>query len=170
MLQRRQEFVTRRKSVAGEFAISTKRSHVTVMTTSQTAPPTAKTIRLIHASLITGTVLFAIVTQVWLRPAWAELGAFPPELVRLLLGVGVALCAASLFFRGRVPRKSGDESADRFWTRANAPAMITWSLANGAGLISVLAYAKSGDIAAIAVAAIAVLFLAALRPGYFERR
>lgn len=140
------------------------------MTTSQPAPPTAKTIRLIHASLITGTVLFAIVSEVWLRPAMADLGEFRPGLVRLLLGVAVALCAASLLFRGRVPRKSGDESADRFWSRASAPAMITWSLANGAGLISVLAYAKSGDIAAIVVAAIAMVLLAALNPGYFERR
>ena len=140
------------------------------MTSSQTAPPTAKTIRLIHASLITGTVLFAIVSQLWLRPAMADLGEFAPSLVRLLLGVAVALCAASLFFRGRVPRKSGDESADRFWSRATAPAMITWSLANGAGLLSVLAYAKSGDIAAIGVAAIAVVLLASLHPGFFERR
>lgn len=152
------------------FAILTKPSHLGVMTTSQTAPPTAKTIRLSHASLMTGTVLFAIVSQVWLRPAMAERGEFTPGLVRLLLSVAVALCAASLLSRGRVPRKAGDESVDRFWSRAIAPAMIVWLLANGAGLISVLAYAKSGDIAAIAVAAIAIVFLAALRPGYFERR
>lgn len=140
------------------------------MTTSQGTPPTAKTIRLIHASLIIGTVLFGIVTQVWLRPSMAGSGELSPGLVRLLLGVAVALCAASLLFRGRVPRKSGDESADRFWSRANVPAMITWSLANGAGLLSVVAYLRSGDIAAIAVAAIAVVFLASLHPGYFERR
>lgn len=100
----------------------------------------------------------------------ADFGDFTPGLVRLLLGVAVALCAASLVFRGRVPRKSGDESADRFWMRATAPATITWVLANGAGLISVLAYAKSGAVAAIGVAVVAVLLLAALNPGYFERR
>lgn len=100
----------------------------------------------------------------------ADFGELTPGVVHLLLGVAVALCALSLLFRTRVPRKSSDESADHFWMRATAPAMITWALANGAGLISVLAYGKSGDIAAIAVAAIAVLFLAALNPGYFERR
>ena len=140
------------------------------MTTSQTAPPSAKSIRLIHASLITGTVLFAIVAHFLMRPRLEELGILPPEVVRLLLGAAVALCALSLFFRGRVPRKSTDESADHFWIRATPPAMITWALLNGAGLVSVLAYGKSGDSTAIAVAAVAVLFLAAINPGYFERR
>lgn len=48
--------------------------------------------------------------------------------------------------------------------------MISWALVEGAGLVSVLAYGKSGDAAAIAVAAIAVLFLVSLHPRYFERR
>ena len=100
----------------------------------------------------------------------ADFGVLTPGLVRLLLGVAVVLCAVALLFRGRVPRKSTDESADHFWVRATAPAMITWALVDGAGLISVLAYGKSGYAAALAVAAIAVLFLLALNPGYFERR
>ena len=140
------------------------------MTTSQTAPPSAKSIRLIHASLISGVLLFGIVAHFWLRPGMADFGEFTPGLVHVLLGVAVANCALALFFRGRVPRKSTDESADHFWVRAAVPAMVTWALVEGAGLVSVLAYGKSGNAAAIAVAAIAVLFLVSLNPRYYERR
>ena len=140
------------------------------MTTSQTAAPSAKSVRLIHASLIAGIVLFAIVTYFLVRPGMANDGDFAPSVVRILLGVAVGMCALTLLFRRLVPRKSANESADLFWSRATKLAIATWQLSTGAGLLSVIVYMRSGDVTALAIAAIAVLFLLTMNPRSFERR
>jgi hypothetical protein len=152
------------------FAIPAERTHLEVMTTSQTAGASAKSVRLIHASLVAGTTLFAIVTYFLLRPSMANAGDFTPGVVRTLLGVAVGMCALALFFRRLVPRKSANESTDLFWSRATRLAFSTWQLSTGAGLLAVIAYLRSGDVTALAIAAIAVLFLLTMNPRSFERR
>ena len=140
------------------------------MISSRTTAPTAKSIRLIHAALITGVLLFALVAHFVLRPTLAASPQFSPALVRALLGVAVTLCAVSLLLRQRVPRKSTDESADLFWTRANTPAMVTWATIEGASLLAVFLYGQTSEPGAVGVAAIAVLIFVWINPGYFERR
>ena len=140
------------------------------MTTSQTVAASAKSVRLIHASLIAGIVLFALVTYFLVRPGMANAGDFTPGVVRILLAVAVGMCALTLLFRRLVPRKSANESADLFWSRATRVAIATWQLSTGAGLLSVIVYMRSGDVTALAIAAIAVLFLLTMNPRSFERR
>lgn len=76
-----------------------------------------------------------------------------------LLGVALAGCALSLLLSRRVPRLSDGETADSFWERAGQPALISWALLEGAGLLGVVLYSQTGSTAAISVAAVAVLFL-----------
>ena len=87
-----------------------------------------------------------------------------------LLGASLAGCAVSLLLSRRVPRPTSGESADSFWKRAGQPALISWALLEGAGLLAVVLYSQTGSSAAISVAAVAVFILVLLNPAYFEKR
>jgi hypothetical protein len=140
------------------------------MTAPQGAAPAAKTIRLIHAAMVTGVLLFAVVGHFFLRPAMANSGDLPPIMLRTLLGVALGACALSLVLRRRVPQRSTDESVNLYWTTAATPALLTWAPLEGASLLAIFLYARTGAQTTIAVAAIAVLLFVALNPAYLERR
>lgn len=140
------------------------------MLVRQTPAAPAKQIRLIHASLVMGVLLFALVSHFVLRASAPDSGEFSPGLVRVLLAVALGLLALSLFFRRRVPRRSTDESADLYWTRATGAAMVTWAFIEGASLLSVFLYGQTGAPGAVGVAAVAVVLFLWLNPAYLERR
>ena len=140
------------------------------MTAPQAAAPTAKTIGLIHAAMVTGLLLFALVGHFVLRPAMANSGDLPPVMLRAFLGVALGACALSLFLRRRIPQRPSDESVDLFWTTAATPALLTWAPLDGAGLLAVFLYARTGASPTIAVAAVAMLLFVALNPAHLERR
>ena len=140
------------------------------MTASQGAAPTAKNIRLIHAAMVTGVLLFAVVGHFVLRPAMANSGDLPPIMLGTLLGVALGACALSLVLRRRVPQRSSDESVNLYWATAATPALLTWAAVEGASLLAIFLYARTGAQATIAVAVIAVLLFVALNPAYLERR
>ena len=140
------------------------------MTAPQGAAPTAKTIRLIHAAMVTGLLLFALVGHFVLRPTMANSGDLPPVMLRAFLGVALGACALSLLLRRRIPPRSSDESVDLFWTTAATPALLTWAPLEGASLLAVFLYARTGAPPTIAVAAVAVLLFVALNPAHLERR
>jgi hypothetical protein len=140
-----------------------------------TAPPpaaaTSKTIRIIHAALVTGVLLFGLVGHFVMRPSLtAGSSEFPPALLPGLLGVALAVCVLSLVLRRRIPRRPADESADLFWVKAVAPAMITWASLEAASLLSIFLYVRTGSPAAIAVAALAVALFVVFNPANLERR
>ncbi len=139
------------------------------MTAPQTPAPPAKTVRLVHAAMVFGVLLFAVVSHFVLRPSMASSGDLPPFMLRALLGVAFGACALSLVLRPRIPRRASDESADLYWTRAARPALITWAPLEGASLVAVFLYARTGALITIAVAALAVLLFVALNPAYLER-
>jgi hypothetical protein len=139
------------------------------MTTPQMTPPTSKTARLIHGASVAGVLLFAIVSHFVLRPINADSGGLAPA-NRVLLGLSLAACVLSLLLRGRVPKRSSDESADLFWSVAGPLAMPVWAALEAAGLLAVLVYTRTRSIAAVAVAAVALLLFIVLNPGYFEGR
>jgi len=140
------------------------------MTAPQANAPTAKTARLIHAALVTGVLLFAIVGHFVLKPVSADSVGLAPAMVPLLLGLSLGAGALSLPLQRRVPKRSTDESADLFWRTAGTPAMLVWAALDAAGLLAVFVYARTRSIAAVAVAAVALLIFIVLNPGYFERR
>jgi hypothetical protein len=139
------------------------------MTTPQAAGPPAKTIRLIHAAMVTGVLLLAAVGHFVLRPTMANSGDLPPSMLRTFLGVALGACALSLVLRRRVPQRSTDESVDLYWTKAASPALLTWAPLEAASLLAIYLYARTGAQSTIAVAAVAVLLFVALNPARFER-
>lgn len=126
--------------------------------------------RLMHAAMVTGVLLFAIVGHFQLRPTMANAGVFPPATVNALLGVALGACVLAVLLRRRVPQKSRDDSSDSYWTTARTPAMLMWAPLEGACLLSVVLYVNTGAQSAIAVLAIAVVLFIALNPASLERR
>jgi hypothetical protein len=122
-----------------------------------------------HSALVTGIVLFFVVVQFVLKPAMATTKALAPMLVNGLLCVALVACALALVLRRRVPQRSRDESADLFWTRAATPALRTWALLEGASLLTVYLYARSGGPAPIGVALVAITLFIVFNPSYLER-
>src|SRR5690349_23288414 len=111
------------------------------MTSPTTTPPPAKTIRLLHASLTTGVLLFGLVAHFFMRPKMGQDAPFPPTIASGLLVAALCACAMALVLRRRVARRSRGESADLFWTTATAPAMITWAVLEGASFLALITYA-----------------------------
>ena len=140
------------------------------MIAQQTTQPTAKTIGLIHAALVTGVILFALVAHFVILPAATTSGEFPAVVARLLLGLSLGAMVLALLLRRRVPQRQTDESADLFWTAAATPAVIVWAPLEAASLLGVFVYSRTGSVPAIAVAAVAILLLVVMNPAYLERR
>lgn len=140
------------------------------MRPARAVAPTAKSVRLIHLSLLAGVLLFAGVAQFVLRPASGNGVAFTPGVVSALLGAALLSCGLSLLLLRVMPRRSADESADLFWTRASTPAITAWAPAEGGILLAVIVYWQSGSSAAIVVGVIGLLIFIWLRPGRLERR
>ena len=141
------------------------------MTTPQAIAAPARTMRLIHAAMITGVILFALVAHFVMRPTMtAPNGMSAPAVQRTMLGVALAACAVALLLRRRVPPRSANESADSYWSSAARPAaMLMWAPLEGACLTSIVLYANTGAPAAVAVWAIAVVLFAVLNPGSLEK-
>ena len=139
------------------------------MTTSQTTVQPAKTTRLIHAAMVTGVLLFALLVYFLLRPAQEISQDLPPIVPQVLLGVSLGACAVSLWFRRRVPQRSTDESADLFWTTATTPALLTWAFLEVASLTALVAWWLTGAALALPVAGVAILMFVVLNPARLER-
>jgi hypothetical protein len=137
--------------------------------TPQAPAAPARAVRLIHTALVMGVLLFAVVVQFVLRPTLVGSTELPPLVVTVLVGSAFVACALSLVFRQRVPRRSADESADLFWTRATAPAIRVWALLEGASLLAVYVYARTGAPAPVGVALVAVALFIVLNPAYLEK-
>lgn len=138
------------------------------MTTTQRRVGPASVSRMIHGALVTGCVLFVLVTHFLVLPNRTD--RLPPNVIYALLG-GAALAIALSFavLRPRVPLRSTDESADLYWSRASAPALIAWSAAEGGALLSIVAYMLSGSGIAIGASVLSIAVLVALHPRTFER-
>ena len=139
------------------------------MTTPQSTAATSRTIRIIHAAIGAGALVFALVGHFVLRPAMADSG-LPPLVPRLLLGAAIGAGALSFLLRKRVPRRPPDASADLFWATAATWALLTWASLEAATVLAVLAYALASSQHAAAVATVAMILFAVTNPAYLERR
>jgi hypothetical protein len=127
-------------------------------------------IRLIHAAQIAGVVLFALVSHFVLRPSMAGSPTLPAFVPALLVGLSLAALGSSFLLGKRIPRRSSEESASLYWATAATPALLTWTPLEAAGLLGVFVYALTGSPAVLGIAAVAVICMAILNPGYLERR
>ncbi len=140
------------------------------MPTSGTPIAPARTTRFIHAAMFAGVVLLGLVTHLLKAKVPATATPLPAVLVNLLPGFSLAVCVAALFLRRSVPRRASDESADLFWSRAMAPALVMWALLEGAGLLDVIVYWQNGSETALALAVVVGTVFVVLNPAMLERR
>jgi hypothetical protein len=140
------------------------------MPTPRNEASVALTTRFIHGSLIAGVVIFGLIVQFIFRQQTTPQPSLPPIVVTLIPGVSLALCAAALFLRRIVPRRASDESADLFWQRVLAPAMIVWAVLEAAGLIGVIGYWMGDSVPALGAAAASVVVSIFLNPTVLEAR
>jgi hypothetical protein len=133
----------------------------------QTARP-ALVARLIHASLVSGCVIFGLVIHFVARPQ--RTGTLPVPALYGLLGVSLGALLLSLaVLRPRVPLKSSDESADLYWTRALTAALLACSAKEADALLAMAAYLLDGAMIALAMGAVATGAMIVLNPRTFER-
>ncbi|HJP59621.1 MAG TPA: hypothetical protein VJ865_06465 [Gemmatimonadaceae bacterium] len=130
---------------------------------------TARSVRIVHAAMAAGMILFGIIAHFVLAPNANPSGALATR-VPVALAAALGLCAVSFLLLKRVPRATAGESTDSFWMRAASPAQITWALLEGAALLCIVLYSQTGSKTAIAVALIPIVILILLKPAYFERR
>lgn len=140
------------------------------MPSTAEAQSPARVARLIHASLIIGQVLFAAVTFLQVRPTQTDVVPLPAFAVPGLFAVSLVACIIALLLRRSIPTRPSDVSADLYWTTAQPKAMIAWVPLEAAGLLALVVYFNSVEMAALVAAAIPLLLLIALNPWYLERR
>jgi hypothetical protein len=131
---------------------------------------TARGVRLVHASLVLGQVLFAGVTYFTVRPNRTEATPLSDRTIAILLGTAFAACLLSLVLRRRVPARPRDVSADLYWTTAQPRAMLAWIPLEAAGLFALTSYFQTTDMWALGIAALPVALLVLLNPWVLERR
>ena len=135
----------------------------------QQSQPSPQFARRIHRAMVTGLILFVIVCQFLLVTSpMGEWGLAP--LAPLLLGVSLASCIAGILVSYRMPRVSNGESMQEYWLKAAPKAIIPWALLEGAALLAIVVYWRTGSRAAIAVAVVVIVIFALLNPRYFETR
>lgn len=130
----------------------------------------AKTVRLIHGSLLLGQLLFAAVTFFTVRPTMTDARPLRDSTVMSLFAVSLVACAAALLLRRRVPVRPQSASADLFWSTAQPLALVAWMPLEGGSLFALVAYFQSAATVALLAAAIPMALLVVLNPGLLERR
>ena len=135
----------------------------------QQPPPSPQVARKIHRAMVIGLILFVIVCHFLLvtkaNGAW---GLAP--LAPLLLGLSIASCVAGILVSYRMPRLLNGESMQEYWLKAFSKALIPWALLEGAALLAIVVYWRTGSRAAIAVGVVVIVIFALLNPRYFEQR
>jgi hypothetical protein len=140
------------------------------MATTPAAAPQGTTVRLIHGAMVTGVILFALVAHFIMLPKAPTISPIPSILLSYLPAVSLAGCALALVLRRYVPRRASDESADRYWMRAMAPAMLVWSATEVVCIMNVVVYSQSGSPTAAVLGAIATALFVYLNPKTLQRR
>ena len=137
------------------------------MTAPQPPVQSSRVIRIIHAALVTGVVLFLLVTHFGVRPAPAASEPFAPVNV---VALAIIVLGIASMLRRRIPKRAGDESPDAYWMRATAPAIVSWTPLELGSLLAIAAYSQTGSMLALMMGAFGAATLAAVNPGSLERR
>jgi hypothetical protein len=131
----------------------------------------ARTARMIHGALTAGCILAGgIFFALRARGQGPRLEGETPVGTLMAVVAVVLVVLGATFFRRRVPERVASQSAEDFWgkTATTTPALVMWSMFEGAALMSLVGYLLTGEIAPAVVAAMAIAALIALRPGRLE--
>ena len=125
------------------------------------AAPDSRSIRIVHAALIAGVVLFLVVALVVRRGV--EPPAGPPLHLFLFAAAGPVLLLA-LVMRSRIPVRSAAQPLDAWWREHYAQAIVVWSLIEGASFLGIVAFWLTGRAAPLAATGVGLLLFLATSP------
>lgn len=137
----------------------------------RTTLPNARAMRILHAALTAGLTLCGAVLF-FLRRTQSL-----PRLVPPVIGIALAVAAISTLavalavVRPRFPAQQPNQTSDAYWGDATVrgTAILMWAGVEGAGLLAAVGYLLTGASASLIALALAIITLASLRPGRFER-
>lgn len=129
----------------------------------------ARAVRILHGALVGGLVVAGATFTILLR-VQGPFGA-PSTVGLILTGIAVgSLALAVMVFRRKVPERAPGQSPDAYWSAAETrgAAIVLWAVIESAGLLSLIGWLQTGELAPVAVAALAAGLLILVRPARLE--
>jgi hypothetical protein len=119
-------------------------------------------VRLIHLSLVLGVLLFLAVALFVRRgpPAVAH-----PQIPTLVVVAGVPLLILSQLLRARLSSRRTAEPSDSWWQANLTPAIVVWSLIEGASLLGIVGFWITGNRLPLALTAAGIVLFVLAAPG-----
>jgi hypothetical protein len=128
--------------------------------------------RIIHASLVTGVVLFWLVAWYVGRSQTEPIYSLPDRRVLYiaLFLVSAMLFGAAMFTAGRLTPPAAGQSQDDWWARNLGKAIIIWALVEAPSLLGLVAYVVTRDFRTLLATLAGLLLSGNYRPGRLLER
>ena len=128
--------------------------------------------RIIHASLVTGVVLFWLVAWYVGRSQTEPIYSLPDRRVLYiaLFLVSAVLFGAAMFTAGRLTPPTAGQSQDDWWARNLGKAIVIWALVEAPSLLGLLAYVITDDFRTLLATLAGLLLFGNYRPGRLLER
>ena len=138
------------------------------MTSPATPEARMRIAKIIHASLMTGVMLFLLATA-WLHRVTPP-GAVPvsgPLLTDVGLGILVAALLSLRFLPGPDPAPAPGQAPDQWWMTSQFRLIVRWAVVDGACLVNAVLWYLRRDRVSLAAALAGLAVLLALRPSRY---
>src|SRR6266700_1539274 len=131
------------------------------MTGPVTLEARLRVVKIIHAALMAGVILFLLVAAVLRQRGGAvAAGQFGPVLTYVGLGV---LAGAFVLVRPD-PAPAPGQAADQWWTASQSRLIVLWAVTEGACLVNAMVWFITQARVSLGAAALALAVLFVLRP------
>lgn len=128
--------------------------------------------RIVHAALVTGILMFCVVSWYLGRAQVMPAEALPDRRVLYiaLFLVSAALFGAAAFTASRLPRPGPGTSQDDWWRANLGKAVVIWALIEAPALLGLVAYTLTHDFRALIATLTGLLFFGSYRPSRLIER
>jgi heme A synthase len=128
--------------------------------------------RIVHASLVTGVVLFWLVAWYIGRSQTQPIYSLPDRRVLYisLFLVSAVLFGAAMFTAGRLTPPVAGQSQDDWWARNLGKAIVIWALVEAPSLLGLVAYVITDDFRTLLATLTGLLLFGNYRPGRLLER
>ncbi len=132
---------------------------------------TARTVRLLHAAILTGLVAIGLALAVIVLVLRGPLLPQAPNLALVMAGAGAAMLAGALaLLRPRVPARPAEQSPEAYWEDAGnrRAAVLLWAVVEGGGIVAATGYLLTGALGPAVIGVFAIAALLSLRPARLQ--
>jgi len=138
------------------------------MTGPVTLEARLRVVKIIHAALMAGVILFLLVAAVMRRRGGAVAAG---QLGPVLTYVGLGVLAGALVLVRILPRPdpapAPGQAADQWWTASQSRLIVLWAVTEGACLLNAMVWFITQARVSLGAAALALAVLFVLRPGRY---